>query len=53
MINPNNQETPRQSADTIAAARVLGIDIEVVPAATPPDIDQAFDALSSARPARF
>ena len=45
MINPNNQETPRQSADTIAAARVLGVDIEVVRAATPPDLDKAFDAL--------
>jgi putative tryptophan/tyrosine transport system substrate-binding protein len=49
MVNPNNPETPRRSADAVAAGRALGLTMEVVHAATPPDIDKAFDALSERR----
>src|SRR5262245_37980096 len=49
MVNPNNPETPRRSADVVAAARALGMTMEVVRAATPPDIDKAFDSLSERR----
>ena len=49
MINPSNPETPRRSADAVAAARKLGLTMEVVHAATPPDIDKAFDTLSERR----
>ena len=46
MVNPSNPETPRRSADAVAAARTLGMTMEVVHAATTPDIDKAFDSLS-------
>jgi ABC-type uncharacterized transport system substrate-binding protein len=49
MVNPNNPETLRRSADAMAAARALGLTMEVVHAATPPDIDKAFDSLSERR----
>jgi putative ABC transport system substrate-binding protein len=49
MVNPNNPETPRRSADAVAAARALGLMMEVVHAATVPDIDKAFDSLSERR----
>ncbi len=49
MINPSNPETPRRSADAIAAARTLGLAMEVVHAATAPDIEKAFDSLSERR----
>jgi putative ABC transport system substrate-binding protein len=49
MVNPSNPETPRRSADAVAAARALGLTMEVVHAATPPDIDKAFDSLSERR----
>jgi putative ABC transport system substrate-binding protein len=49
MVNPNNPETPRRSADAVAAARALGLTMEVVHAATPPEIDKAFDSLSERR----
>jgi putative ABC transport system substrate-binding protein len=49
MVNPNNPETLRRSADAMAAARSLGLTMEVVHAATPPDIDKAFDSLSERR----
>ena len=45
LANPSNPATPRSSADTIAAARTLGLTMEVVHAATPVEIDQAFDTL--------
>jgi putative ABC transport system substrate-binding protein len=49
MINPRNPETPRQSAETAAAARALGVTIEIVRAGTPPEIDQAFHTLTERR----
>ena len=49
MVNPSNPETPRRSADAVAAARTLGLTMEVVHAATPPDIDKAFGSLSERR----
>jgi putative tryptophan/tyrosine transport system substrate-binding protein len=49
MVNPNNPETPRRSTDAVAAARALGLTMEVAYAATPPDIDKAFDSLSERR----
>jgi putative ABC transport system substrate-binding protein len=49
MINPGNPETPRRSADAVAAARTLGMRMEVVHAATPPDLDKAFASLSERR----
>jgi putative tryptophan/tyrosine transport system substrate-binding protein len=49
MINPSNPETPRRSAETIEAARKLGLTMEVVHAATPLDIDKAFDTLIERR----
>jgi putative tryptophan/tyrosine transport system substrate-binding protein len=49
MVNPSNPETPRRSTDAVAAARALGLTMEVAYAATPPDIDKAFDSLSERR----
>jgi putative ABC transport system substrate-binding protein len=49
LINPRNPETPRQSAETAAAARALGLTLEIVRAGTPPEIDQAFDTLTERR----
>jgi putative tryptophan/tyrosine transport system substrate-binding protein len=49
MVNPGNPETPRRSTEAVAAARTLGLTMEVAYAATPPDIDKAFDALSERR----
>jgi putative ABC transport system substrate-binding protein len=49
MVNPSNPETPRRSADAVTAARALGLMMEVVHAATPPDIDKAFDSLTERR----
>ncbi len=49
MLNPNNPETPRRSAEAVAAARALGLTMEVVHAATPPDIDKAFELLNERR----
>jgi len=49
MVNPSNPETPRRAADAVAAARTLGLAMEVVHAATPADIDKAFDTLSERR----
>jgi ABC-type uncharacterized transport system substrate-binding protein len=49
MVNPSNPETPRRSADAVTAARALGLTMEVVYAATPPDIDKAFDSLRERR----
>jgi ABC-type uncharacterized transport system substrate-binding protein len=49
MINPRNPETPRQSAETVAAARALGVTIEIVRAGTAPEIDKAFDTLAERR----
>jgi ABC-type uncharacterized transport system substrate-binding protein len=49
MVNPSNPETPRRSTDVVAAARTLGLTMEVVHAGTPPDIDKAFGLLSERR----
>jgi putative ABC transport system substrate-binding protein len=49
MVNPSNPDTPRRSADAVAAARSLGLTMEVVYAAIPPDIDKAFGSLSERR----
>ena len=49
MVNPGNPETPRRSAEAVAAARALGLMMELVYAATPPDIDQAFELLGERR----
>ena len=49
MVNPNNPETPRRSAETVAAADTLGLAIEIVNAATPADFDKAFDTLVERR----
>ena len=49
MVNPSNPETPRRSADAVAAARTLGLAIEIVNAATPADFDKAFDTLVERR----
>jgi putative tryptophan/tyrosine transport system substrate-binding protein len=49
MVNSSNPETPRRSADAVTAARGLGLTMEVVHAATPPEIDKAFDSLTERR----
>jgi putative tryptophan/tyrosine transport system substrate-binding protein len=49
MVNPNNPETPRRSADAAEAAHPLGLTMEVLHVATPPDIDNAFNGLSERR----
>jgi putative ABC transport system substrate-binding protein len=49
LANPNNPATPRSSADTLAAARALGLTMEVVHASTPAEIDKAFDTLMERR----
>jgi putative ABC transport system substrate-binding protein len=49
MVNPSNPETPRRSTDAVAAARALGLTMEIAYAATPPDIEKAFDTLSERR----
>ena len=42
MVNPLNPETPRRAADAVAAARALGLEMELLYAATPSDIDKVF-----------
>ena len=49
IVNPNNPETPRRVEDTIAAAKKLGLAMEVVNAATPAEIDRAFEMLVERR----
>jgi putative tryptophan/tyrosine transport system substrate-binding protein len=49
MFNPGNPETPRRSAEAVAAARAIGLTMEVAYAATPPDIDKAFKLLVERR----
>jgi putative ABC transport system substrate-binding protein len=49
MLNPSNPETPRRAAEAVAGARTLGLTIEVVHAASPPDIAKAFESLSERR----
>lgn len=49
LVNPNNPATPRSSADTLAAARALGLTMVVVDATTPAEIDKAFDTLVDGR----
>ena len=49
LANPSNPETPRRSAETVAAADKLGLAIEIANAATPADFDKAFDTLVERR----
>lgn len=49
LVNPGNPETPRRSADTVEAARKLGLRMEIVNAVTPADLDKAFDILVERR----
>jgi putative ABC transport system substrate-binding protein len=49
MVNPLNPETPRRAADAVAAARALGLEMELLYAATPSDIDKVFDTLAERR----
>ncbi len=49
LTNPNNPETPRLSAGRVEAARKLGLAVESVNAATPSEIDKAFDTLVERR----
>jgi putative ABC transport system substrate-binding protein len=49
MVNPLNPETPRRAADAVAAARALGLEMQLLYAATPSDIDKVFDTLTERR----
>ena len=49
MVNPLNPETPRRAADAVVAARALGLEMELLYAATPSDIDKVFDTLTERR----
>jgi putative tryptophan/tyrosine transport system substrate-binding protein len=49
MVHPLNPETPRRAADAVAAARALGLEMELFYAATPSDIDKVFDTLTERR----
>jgi putative tryptophan/tyrosine transport system substrate-binding protein len=49
MLNPLNPETPRRAADAVAAARALGLEMQLLYAATPSDIDKVFDTLTERR----
>jgi putative tryptophan/tyrosine transport system substrate-binding protein len=49
MVNPLNPETPRRAADAVAAARALGLEMELLYAVTPSDIDKVFDTLTERR----
>jgi ABC-type uncharacterized transport system substrate-binding protein len=49
MVNPLNPETPRRAADAVAAARALGLEMELLYATTPSDIDKVFDTLAERR----
>jgi putative tryptophan/tyrosine transport system substrate-binding protein len=49
MVNPLNPETSRRAADAVAAARALGLEMELLDAATPSDIDKVFDTLTERR----
>jgi len=49
LVNPSNPETPRQSAATLEAARVLGLQPHLINASSPDGIDKAFDALVEGR----
>ena len=49
LVNPLNLETPRRAADATAAAQKLGLQLEVVHAATPSDIDKSFAGLAERR----
>jgi len=44
LVNPTNQESPRQVANTQEAARNVRMQLEIVNASTPSEIDNAFDA---------
>ena len=49
MVNPLNPETPRRAADAAAAARSLGLEIALVYAGTPSDIEKVFETLIERR----
>lgn len=46
LVNPNNPNAARQVADTRAAAQTLGLQLHIVNAARPEDLDSAFATLS-------
>lgn len=49
LANPANPNTPRQVAETQAAAQALGVGLEVVNASQPGDLEKAFAALTEHR----
>ena len=49
LVNPRNPNTPRQVADTQAAAQTLGVDLEIVNASQPGDLEKAFATLTERR----
>jgi putative ABC transport system substrate-binding protein len=49
LINPANPNTPRQVADTQAAAQTLGVGLEIVNASQPGDLEKAFATLTDRR----
>jgi putative ABC transport system substrate-binding protein len=46
LANPSNPNTPRQVADTEAAARSVGVGLEIVNASQPGDLETAFATLT-------
>jgi putative ABC transport system substrate-binding protein len=49
LVNPANPNTPRQVADTQAAAQTLSIGLEIVNASQPGDLEKAFASLTERR----
>ncbi len=45
MVNPGNPEAPRSTANTVAAARNLGLAMGIVNAGTPSEIEKAFETM--------
>ena len=48
-VNPDTPSSGRQLADTQAAARTLGVDLEIVNASQPGDLEKAFATLTERR----
>jgi putative ABC transport system substrate-binding protein len=49
LVNPRNPNTPRQVADTQAAAQTLGVELDIVNASQPGDLEKAFATLTERR----
>jgi putative ABC transport system substrate-binding protein len=49
LVNPANPNTPRQVADTQAAAQTLSVGLEIVNASQPGDLEKAFASLTERR----